>query len=84
MIRVGNDKGSPKLLKRSIRHLIPIEVTGDDTKEEIGVASTDHDDLVEAHSRSDSLEMTPEVITRPHCHAAIYGEALRRTWTRNS
>ena len=69
MIQVGSDKGPPKLLKRSIRHLIPIKVTRDDTEEE-----------VEAPSRSDSSEMTVEVTTRSCRCAAIYGKALRKNW----
>ena len=32
LIRVGSDKGPAKLLKRSIQHLIPIEVTNDTTE----------------------------------------------------
>ena len=82
VIRVGNDKGSAKLLKRSIQHLIPIEVTRDDTAEETEVTSTDN--LVETPHRSDSSEMTPEITTRSRRRADICGEALRRTWTRNS
>ena len=82
VIRVGSDKGPAKLLKRSIQHLIPIEVTRDDTAKETEVAPTDN--LVETPSRSDSSEMTPEVTTRSRRRAAIYGEALRRTWTNNS
>ena len=68
VIRVGSDKGPAKLFKRSIQHLIPIEVTRDDTAEETEVTPTDN--LVETPSRSDSSEMTPEVTTRsrPCCY----------------
>ena len=68
MIRLGNDKGPAKLLKRSIQHLIPIEVTRDDTAEETEVTSTDN--LVETPHRSDSSEMTPEITTRSRRRAA--------------
>ena len=64
VIRVGNDKGPAKLLKRSIQHMIPIEVTRDDTAEETEVTSTDN--LVETPRRSDSSEMTPKITTRSH------------------
>ena len=42
MIRVGSDKCPAKLLKRSIQHLIPIEVTRDDTTEVTEVTPTDN------------------------------------------
>ena len=85
VIRIGSDKGPTRLLKRSIQHLIPIEVAQeDDTTEE--TENTTNDEMIEntdGSSESPEHRIT-ETSTRPRLRAAVDGEALRRTWTKNS
>ena len=85
VIRIGSDKGPTRLLKRSIQHLIPIEVAQeDDTTEE--TENTTNDEMIEnTDGSSESPEdRITETSTRLRRRAAVDGEALRRTWTKNS
>ena len=81
LINVSNGNGPPKVLKRSIRHLIPIEVT--DTDEEvINTVNTPRDSpgiTTDGDVTTDSsVNVHP---TRPRRRATVTGEAVRRTWT---
>ena len=86
VIKVGSDKGPAKLLKRSIQHLIPIEVDREDDNMNLEMAiDNPTDGLVENPSTlaSGDTEMTADSV-RPHRRAAIDGEILRRVWTGTS
>ena len=83
MIRVANEQGPARLLKRSVRHLIPIEASTDDE-------ASPHD---QSSNETDQPEAPQEVIhpvtpqsssLRPRRQAAVEGEALRRSWTMSS
>jgi len=72
LINVSTGRGPTKVLKRSIRHLIPIEVP-DDNEE-----STTAENSLESDCVS---ELSAKPITRSRREAAVLGEKTRRTWT---
>ena len=83
VIRVGSSDGPTKVLRRSIQYLIPIEVTQeDDVSKESSTEDAPVSDVIESPSNSEIN--TTEDSLRPHRHAAIEEEALRRLWTQNS
>ena len=86
LVNVANENGPPKVLKRSIVHLVPIEVADPEAEEE----STTATDLLESSPTVlDATETEIEQVdvaastdsTRPRRQAAVLGEAVRRTWT---
>ena len=81
VIKVGSDKSPAKLLKRSIQHLIPIEVDRVDD-EEIATEDISTNDRVEDPSQliTRDTEIVADSV-RPRLRAAIDGEVLRRAWT---
>ena len=81
VIKVGSDKSPAKLLKRSIQHLIPIEVDREDD-EETATGDISTDDCGEDQSIL-ITEDTTEFI-RPRRRAAVDGEVLHRVWTGTS
>jgi len=86
VIRVGSEQGPAKLLKRSVRHLIPIEAsTESDDETSTPDQSCMHEGdqpEEEAPSQEYDHQVTPSSLSpRPRRQAAIYGEALRRRWT---
>jgi len=72
LINVFTGSSPPKVLKRSIRHLIPIEVP-DDNEESTTVENSLESDCVS--------ELSAKPITRLHRQAAVLGEVTRGTWT---
>ena len=75
LINVSCGSGPPKILKRSTRHLIPIEVdAGSNERSEISTSETESTDEVE-------LTQVPGPSVRPRRNATMLGEAIRRTWT---
>ena len=86
VIRVGSEQGPAKLLKRSIRHLIPIEAsTESDDETSTPDQSCMHEGdqpEEEAPSQEYDHQVTSSSLSpRPRRQAAIDGEALRRRWT---
>ena len=83
LINVAVDNGPPKILKRSIKQLIPIEVTSSEGRE-----SDTSSDLSEDHTGDvgdmsvDTADQSTHTV-RPRRTAAVLGEAARRNWTGN-
>ena len=76
LINVSNENGPPKILKRSIRHIIPIEVR--DTDDEITDTDSPETEDHDASTTDSPANIHPP---RPTRQAAILGEAVRRAWT---
>ena len=76
LINVATDNGPPKVLKRSIAHLVPIEVN---IGEENTVEAVDPNEA----GNSDGVTIVEQLIssTRPCQAAAVVGELIRLTWT---
>lgn len=89
LVDVANENGPPKVLKRSIVHLIPIEVT--DVEREATTATDFMKSSTAAPEAAIEEVRTEQVDTaaltdapstgRPRRQAAVLGEAVRRTWT---
>ena len=78
LINVATDNGPPKILRRSIKQLIPIEVTSNDEGDEPTELSDNNVMNVDSSvNTADQLTHS----TRPRRAAAILGEAARRNWT---
>ena len=80
LINVATDNGPPKILKRSIKQLIPIEVTSSkgrelETSSELSVGPT--------VGVGESVDVSDQSThpTRPRRAAAILREATLRNWT---
>ena len=73
LINVATQNGPPKILRRSIKQLIPIEVMSSeerrsmDTSESLGEVTVDPSESVAVGNQSDS--------TRPRRAAVVLGEA---------
>ena len=88
LINVATTNGPPKILRRSIRHLIPIEVS--ETNEAASIDSNSsregsHDNSNDEHNDHEDVPV-PEgrdlsALSRPRRKAAVSGERTRRTWT---
>ena len=90
LVNVANENGPPKVLKRSIVHLVPIEVADPEVADPEAEESTTATDLLESSPTVlDATETEIEQVdaaastdsTRPRRQAAVLGEAVRRTWT---
>ena len=80
LINVSNENGPPKVLKRSIRYLIPIEVI--DTDEEVTNTDNTPRDFPETTDFGVTTDSSVSVHpTRSWRQAAVTGEAICRTWT---
>ena len=80
LINVATDNGPPKILKRSIKQLIPIEVTssegtGLEASSELLVSPTVDD------GENGNITKESAHPTRPRRAAAVLGEAIQRSWT---
>ena len=86
LINVSTGSGPPKILKRSTRHLIPIEVGCSEGNPDVSPAvdtntisedtSTDH-----VNDSIDSVAIQPGNSSRPRRQAAISGDQTRTIWT---
>jgi len=75
LINVSCESGPPKILKRSISHLIPIEV-------DVCNNETTEVSVPDIESRDEAQgQVEPETSVRPRRNAAVLGEATRRAWT---
>ena len=88
LINVATTNGPPKILRRSIRHLIPIEVS--ETNEAASIDSNSsregsHDNSNDEHNDHEDVPVPegrdPSALSRPRRKAAVSGERTRRTWT---
>ena len=80
LINVATDNGPPKILRRSIQQLIPIEVTSKGEEE--------LDESISEPMKGHTVDQYKSVDTTDHSHvmrprrvAAVLGEATRRNWT---
>ena len=81
LINVATDNGPPKILKRSIKQLIPIEVTstegtGLEASSELLVSPT-----VDDGKNGNITNQSSAHLTQPCRAAAVLGEAIQRNWT---
>ena len=79
LINVATNNGRLKILKRSIKQLIPIEVTssegtGLDASSELLVGPTVDD------GKNGNITNQSAHPTQPHRAAAVLGEAIQRNW----
>ena len=75
----STDKSSFQCLRRSIKHLYPIEVNANSTKPIAASASQDPKDDDDLRERPiDVDDMNATTVTRPHRTAAATGELIRR------
>jgi len=85
LINVANEGGPPRILKRSTRHLIFIEVScNDETEVPPMVDLNSNEDPLDCHDKDDANNSSAPCSTncsRPRRQAAILGERIRRTWT---
>ena len=90
LINASDESGPLKVLKRSIRHLIPIEVNDEEVDHEdqalaIGDATPTNDNLaMNSHScdvNDNTALSAVEASSRLRRQAAVLGEAIRRVWT---
>ena len=72
VIRMSDEKGHVKLLQRSIQHLIPLEVSTEDTSE---------DTTNELPSPTEDTRSPSQDSTRSKRRAVVKGEIIRRRWT---
>ena len=85
VIRVANKQGPARLLKRSVRHLIPIEASTDDEASPHDHSSNETDQPEPEAPQEVIHPVTPQSSSlRPRRQAAVEGEALRRSWTKSS
>ena len=83
LINVAVDNGPPKILKRSIKQLIPIEVTSSEGRESDASSDLSEDHTGDAGDMSvDTADQSTHTV-RPRRTAAVLGEAARRNWTGN-
>ena len=82
VIKVGESDSNRKgvTLRRSIRHLYPIEVKADNTESESDemLEKPVSPEDVTSRSHDNSEPNTPKEYRRPRCQAAIRGELIRR------
>ena len=84
LINVSNEGGPPRILKRSTRHLIPIEVSCDANLADVPPRVETPDQAKDKETvgePDDSSVPSQNNSSRPRRQAAILGERLRRTWT---
>ena len=75
----STDKSSFQCLRRSIKHLYPIEVNANSTKPIAASASQDPKDDDDLRERPiDVDDMSTTTVTRPRRNAAATGELIRR------
>jgi len=85
LINVSTGSGPPKILKRSTRHLIPIEVScSKEVQSDVPPAVVSDTPLVNhseemAEGASEALPLSDH--SRPRRQAAVRGEQIRRNWT---
>ena len=81
IINVSNGNGLLRILKQSIRQLIPIEVTDTDDK----VTNTDNATIDSPETKDRYVSTTDSSANvyppRTRRHTAILRKAVRRTWT---
>ena len=83
LINVAVDNGPPKILKRSIKQLIPIEVTSIEGRESDASSDLSEDHTGDGGDMSvDTADQSTHTV-RPRRTAAVLGEAARRNWTGN-
>ena len=83
LINVAVDNGPPKILKRSIKQLIPIEVTSSEGRESDALSDLSEDHTGDVGDMSvDTADQSTHIV-RPRRTAAVLGEAARRSWTGN-
>ena len=83
LINVAVDNGPPKILKRSIKQLIPIEVTSSEGRESDASSDLSEDHTGDVGDMSvDTADQSTHTV-RPRRTAAVLGEAARRNWTGN-
>ena len=76
IVRVPESQRNNKLLRRSVKHLFPIEVRQEASLNDALTGSRDSSPLI-GQTNSSTLDSTPQV-TRPRQQAAIVGEQRRR------
>ena len=88
LINVSNEGGPPRILKRSTRHLIPIEVNCDEDEADVPPMVVSNENPCNPSNHEDAVDDTgnssapsPINSSRPRRQAAILGERTRRTWT---
>ena len=83
LINVAVDNGPPKILKRSIKQLIPIEVSSSEGRESDASSDLSEDPTGDIGDMSvDTADQSTHPV-RPRRTAAVLGEAARRNWTGN-
>ena len=78
LINVATDNAPPKILRRSIQQLIPIEVTNSDEEDvvESTIPESEEVDTIAQDGTVDIIDRS--CLTRPRRAAAVLGEATRR------
>ena len=80
LINVATDNGPPKILRRSIKQLIPIEVTSSGEEElDESISEPIEGNTVD---KGESVDTTDHFhVTQPCRATTVLGEATRRNWT---
>ena len=78
LINVATDNGPPKILRRSIKQLNPIEVASSEEKELYTLESSIGNTVEISESVNTDYQLTHS--TRPWRTAAVLGEVIRRNW----
>ena len=69
---MSDEEGHVKLLQHSIQHLIPLEVSTEDTSE---------DTTNELPPPIEDTQSPSQGSTRSKCRVAVEGEIIRQSWT---
>ena len=83
LINVAVDNGLPKILRRSIKQLIPIEVTSSEGRESDASSDLSEDPTGDVGDKSVDIADQSTHPIWPRRTAAVLGEAARRNWTGN-
>ena len=81
LVNVSCGSGLPKILRRSISHLIPIEV---EAGKETSTRSAPESEPRNVEIESIPIPVEQETSIRPCRQAAVLGETTRRVWTGHS
>lgn len=79
LINIATKNGPPKILRRSIKQLIPIEVTSDEDSE-LNTTDSLVEDIADTSEGATTVDQSVHSC-RSHRAAAVLGEVTRRTWT---
>ena len=83
LINVAVDNGPPKILKRSIKQLIPIKVTNSEGRESDTLSDLSEDPTGNVGDESVNIADQSTHPIRPRRTAVALGKAARRNWTGN-